>query len=69
MDICIIHLKNEYLFFGMHMKFSTIKIWQEKTEELREKPVPVPLCPPPILYGMTWAQIMASAVRGWQLTA
>jgi hypothetical protein len=27
--------------------------WQEKTEELGEKPVPVPLCPPKIPYGLT----------------
>jgi hypothetical protein len=38
--------------------------WQGKTEELEEKPVPVPLCPPQIPCGLTWASI----VRGWQLT-
>jgi hypothetical protein len=27
--------------------------WQGKTEELREKPVPVPLCPPQISRGLT----------------
>jgi hypothetical protein len=29
--------------------------WQEKTEELGEKPVPVPLCPPHIPHGLTCA--------------
>jgi hypothetical protein len=28
--------------------------WHGKTEELGEKPVPVPLCPPQILNGLTW---------------
>jgi hypothetical protein len=29
--------------------------WQGKTEELREKPVPVPLCPPQIPHGLNRA--------------
>jgi hypothetical protein len=39
--------------------------WQEKTEELGEKPVPVPICPPQIPHWLT----QASAVRGWRRTA
>jgi hypothetical protein len=39
--------------------------WQGKTEVLGKKPVPVPLCPPQIPHGLTWA----SAVRGRRLTA
>jgi hypothetical protein len=42
--------------------------WQGKTEELGEKPVPVPLCPPQIPHGLTWARTRASAVRGRRLT-
>jgi hypothetical protein len=42
--------------------------WHDKTEELGEKPVPVPLCPPQIPYGLTRARTLASAVRGWRLT-
>jgi hypothetical protein len=42
--------------------------WQGKTEELREKPVPVPLCPPQIPHGLTRARTRASTVRGQQLT-
>jgi hypothetical protein len=50
--------------------------WQGKTEELREKQVPVPLCPPQIphgltpqiLHGLTRARTRASAVRGRWLT-
>jgi hypothetical protein len=42
--------------------------WQGKTEELGEKPVPVPLCPPQIPYGLTRARTRASAVRGRRLT-
>jgi hypothetical protein len=34
-----------------------------KTEELREKPVPVPLCPTQIPLELTWAQTRASTVR------
>jgi hypothetical protein len=36
-----------------------------ETEELWEKPVPVSLCPPQILRGLT----QTSTVRGWWLTA
>jgi hypothetical protein len=42
--------------------------WQGKTEELVEKPVPVPLFPPQIPYGLTRARTRASAVRGRRLT-
>jgi hypothetical protein len=35
-----------------------------KTEELWEKPVPVPLCPPQIPHGLTRAWTRASVVRG-----
>jgi hypothetical protein len=41
--------------------------WQGKTEELGEKPVPVPLCPQ-ISHGLTRARTRASAVRGRCLT-
>jgi hypothetical protein len=41
--------------------------WQGKTEELGEKPVPVPLCPPQILRGLTRDRTRASAVRGRRL--
>jgi hypothetical protein len=34
-----------------------------ETKELGEKPVPVPLCPPQILHGLTWARIRYYAVR------
>jgi hypothetical protein len=36
--------------------------WQGKTEVLREKPVPVPLCAAQILRGLTWDRMRASAV-------
>jgi hypothetical protein len=39
-----------------------------KTEELGEKPIPVPLCPPQIPHGLTQALTRASMVRGWWLT-
>jgi hypothetical protein len=39
-----------------------------KTEELGEKPVPVPLCPPQIPHGLTRARTRDSAVRGRRLT-
>jgi hypothetical protein len=42
--------------------------WQGKAEQLGEKPVPVPLCPPQIPHGLTLAWTRASAVRGWWLT-
>jgi hypothetical protein len=43
--------------------------WQGETEELREKPVPVPLYPPQIPNGTIRAWSRASAVRGQRLTA
>jgi hypothetical protein len=43
--------------------------WQGKTEGLREKPVPVPLCPTQIAHELTWKWTRASAVRSWRLTA
>jgi hypothetical protein len=42
--------------------------WQGKTEELGEKPVPVPLYPPQIPHGLTQARTRASAVRSRRLT-
>jgi hypothetical protein len=42
--------------------------WQEKTEELGEKPVPVPICPPQIPHALNRARTRASAVRGRRLT-
>jgi hypothetical protein len=42
--------------------------WQGKTEELGEKPVPVPLCPQQIPHGLTQARTRASAVRVRRLT-
>jgi hypothetical protein len=43
--------------------------WQGKTEEIGEKPVPVPHCPPQIPRGLTGERIRASAVRGQRLTS
>jgi hypothetical protein len=42
--------------------------WQEKSEELAEKPAPVPLCPPKIPLELTRAQTRASAVKARRLT-
>jgi hypothetical protein len=42
--------------------------WQGKTEELGEKPIPVPHCPPQIPHELTRARTRASAVRGQRLT-
>jgi hypothetical protein len=46
----------------------TVEYWQGKTEELGEKPVPMPLCPPQIPHGLTRSRTRASAVRGRRLT-
>jgi hypothetical protein len=43
--------------------------WQSKTEELGEKPVPVPICPPQIPLGRKWNWSLASAVWDRRLTA
>jgi hypothetical protein len=43
--------------------------WQRKSEELEEKPDPLPLCPTQIPHGLTWARTRASMVRGWRLAA
>jgi hypothetical protein len=44
-------------------------IWQGKTEELGDKPVPVPLCSLQTTHGLTWEWTRASAVRSGLLTA
>jgi len=43
--------------------------WQEKSDVLEEKPVPLTLCPPQIPPGLAWDRIRASAVTGRRLTA
>jgi len=43
--------------------------WQGKTEELGEKPVPVPLCPPQIPHGLTGSLTRVSKMRGLRPTA
>jgi hypothetical protein len=43
--------------------------WQGKTEVSGEKPVPMPLCPPQILHGLTRDRTRASMVGGQWLTA
>jgi hypothetical protein len=43
--------------------------WQGKTEELGEKPVPVPLCPPQIPHRLNRDRTRPSAVGGRRLTA
>jgi hypothetical protein len=42
--------------------------WQGKTEELEEKAIPVPLCPPQIPYGLTRARARASTMRSRRQT-
>jgi hypothetical protein len=48
-------------------RWNDIDRW--KNEELREKPVPVPLRPPQSPHGLTWAWTQASAVKGWRVSA
>jgi hypothetical protein len=43
--------------------------WQGKLKYWGKKPVPVQLCPPQILYGLTWDRNWASAVEDRPLTA
>jgi hypothetical protein len=49
--------------WSMSMESHGGMILTGKTEELGEKPVPVPLCPPQIQHGPTRARTRASAVR------
>jgi hypothetical protein len=53
----------------MNMESDTGMILTGEIEELVQKPVPVPLCPPQIPHGLTRVQTQTFAVRGWQLTA
>jgi hypothetical protein len=43
--------------------------WEGKTEDLEDKPVPLPLCSSHISNGLTRARTRFSAVRGRRLTA
>jgi hypothetical protein len=43
--------------------------WQEDTQELTEKPVPMSLCPPQIARRLVWGSNTISAVRSHCLTA
>ena len=43
--------------------------WQGRTEVLRYKPVPLPLCPPQISHGLTWDWTRTSAVGDRLLSA
>ena len=45
------------------------RCWQGKTEVLRDKPVPVPVCPIKTSHGLLWDGTRATAVRGRPLTA
>jgi hypothetical protein len=60
----IVHPQDDIWVWRMMVEW----YWQGKTEEHREKPVPVPLCPPQISHGLTGARIRDSVVRGQQLT-
>jgi hypothetical protein len=53
----------------MNMENNGEMILTGETEELGEKPVPVPLCPLKIQYELTRARIRASVARGRRLTA
>jgi hypothetical protein len=59
----VIHPPNDIVSMESHSG-----IFDGKTEDLREKPVPVPLCPPQIPHGLAWVWTWASGVRGWWLT-
>jgi hypothetical protein len=62
--------EDEVSFLIFHFNGAPVEWnWQWKTEVLREKRVPVPLCPPQIPHGLTRDRILASAVRGRRLTA
>jgi hypothetical protein len=61
----IVHLPGDIWVWRAMMEW----YWQKKAEELREKPVPVSLCPPQISYGLTWVWTQASMVWGRQQTA
>jgi len=44
-----------------------ISIWIIREMVLRgEKPVPVALCPPQLVHGLTWDRTWACAVKVWE---
>jgi hypothetical protein len=58
------------IFFVFSCNGATVEWqWQEKTETLWEKPLPVPLCQPQIPHGLTRNRTLASAVKGRLLNA
>jgi hypothetical protein len=71
----------EHCLLGRCSHVDCVSFWQEqhvgrwwhdtggKTEQLRKKPVSVPLCPPQISHELTWGWTWASAVRGRLPTA
>jgi hypothetical protein len=68
-DVCVLWPSSSLSFIPqMIYIWATVEwYWQGKTKELREKCVPVPLCPPQIPHGLNQAQTQASEVRGWAM--
>jgi hypothetical protein len=46
-----------------------VNMESQRNDVERGKPVPVPLCPPQIRYGLPWERTRASAVRSRRITA
>jgi hypothetical protein len=61
-----------YSVYGKWMNVSMEHWWSDmdgKIEVLKEKPVPVPLCPPQIPYWLAWNQTSTFVMGNWWLTS
>jgi hypothetical protein len=65
------HNKAYYSYPRLHTSMQSYGglILTGETEEVREKPVPVPHCPPQITHGLTLQRTQASVVKSQWLTA
>jgi hypothetical protein len=66
----IAHKEHVFIYFGLDIyNTSTLNTYKYNYELQYEDLIPVPICPPQILHGLTRDRVRASVVRGRRLTS